>query len=93
MSTLIRWIKPKGAEKYHVTVIEKGRTETFIVDDIVVDSGVDIRIGGKETTRGWVVTPESCRIVEIETLPGIKEKILACTKKTIRELRELVKYT
>ena len=59
----------------------------------MVDSGVGIRVGGKEMTRGWVVTPESCRIVEVETLPGIKEKVLACTKKTVRELRELVKFT
>jgi len=89
---LIRWIKPKGAEVYHATLIEKGRVETHVVDDIVVDSAVDVRVAGKETARGWIATPNPCKIIEVEVLPGVKERVLACTKKTISELKELLKF-
>jgi len=91
MPSIIRWVKPKGAKKYHVTLTRGGKIEHYAVDDIVVDTGSEIRVGGEEESRGWIITDVPCRIVKLEILGKIEE-VLACTRKSISELREKVKY-
>jgi len=92
MPILVRWVKPRGAKKFKVTITEKGRIEHHVVDGIIIDSGFEIKVSGVEGSRGWVTTYTPCRIVEVESLPGIKEKILACTKKSLREIKESIKF-
>ncbi|RLI06464.1 hypothetical protein DRO24_04870 [Candidatus Bathyarchaeota archaeon] len=84
----VRFIK--RGRKFKVYMAERGKTEIHDVDDIYIDVGHGVGF----TTRGsgTFITDVPCRVVEIETLPGIKEKVLACTRKSIEELREIIKY-
>jgi len=86
---LIR-VKKRG-RKFLVTVIEKGTLTTHEVDDIYVDTGYGVafsKYGG-----GQLTTDLPCRVVDVELLPGIREKVLACTRKSVEELRKIIKYT
>ena len=78
---LIRF-RRKG-KKLKVAVVEKGVIRGFRVDDIVID--VPSLFIGSSNGGSITISRGKCKVIEVETLPRIKEKVLVCSDKELTE--------
>ena len=84
----IRFIKTD--KKYRVYVTGKGgERRVYLVDDLVFDEAYEMTLG---RTGGSLIVPDiiECKVVEV-ALRGIKEKVFVCGRKTINELRRIIR--
>ena len=81
MPVFVKFRRKKN--KFRVSIVKKGVLKGFTVDNIVVD--VPALYTGSPSGGSLVISRGDCKVVEVETLPQIKEKVLVCSDKELTE--------